>query len=700
MTYRIAVDTGGTFTDVVVTDGEGSFWSEKAPSTPTRPFMGVSEGLDLVARQMQIPRDRLLSGATLLTYATTHAINAIITGNTAKTAFLTTAGFPDTLLLREGGKTGPYDFSAEYPDPYIPRSLTFEIHERVTSEGEIAVPLADDEVMNILRLLREIEIEAVAVCLLWSFMNPSHELRVAELLREELPECSFTLSHRLSPRIREYRRASATAIDASLKPLMRRHLGGVAESLREEGFVGELLVVTSSGGTIPVGDAVERPIYCVSSGPSIAPVGALASATDEGMADAMIVCDMGGTSFDVSLVREGRVQFTREAWLGAEFTGHITGLASVAVQSIGYGGGSIAWIDDGGLLRVGPHSAGSEPGPVAYGLGGQAPTVTDAAVVLGYIDPRMFLGGRMPLDAKLATDAVQEHIAGPLGITVEEGALGILAVAVDEMAQAIREITINQGIDPRESILIGGGGASGLCAGPIAAQLGCEVALMPANAAVLSASGGLYSDIVTEVSASYETDSGDFDCAGVNNVLRELEHELDLFLDHVARGDGATTKEFIVEARYRYQVWELEVHLNLDCFTSDNDVGELERLFHEAHERVFGVHEPGQRIECLFWRGRATARLPIPVPGRPPSEQAGERRHADAYFRRLGTVSVPRFAANDLAADVAIDGPAVLDLPTTTIVVYPGSKIHRTSSGNFVMAISSPDDLDLLAGAA
>src|SRR5262245_13883274 len=426
MPYRIAVDTGGTFSDVVVVDEEGDLSLSKAPTTPERIFSGISEALAQGAAERGLTLSELLAESELFTYGTTAATNAIITGRTARTAFLTTEGFGDTLVLREGGKLHPFDFRTPYPRPYVPRRLTFEVRERITSEGEILVPIDRGELRKTLTALAEKEPEAVAVSLLWSIVNPAHEEAVAEALEEALPGIPYTLSHRLNPIIREYRRASSAAIDASLKPLMQWHLREMEADLAAAGFTGELVVVTSFGGVLGLEDVAGRPIYSVNSGPATAPVAGKVYAGDSRNA---IVCDMGGTSFDVSVIRDGYIKFTRETWLGGAFTGHMTGLSSVDVKSIGAGGGSIAWIDSGGLLRVGPQSAGAVPGPAAYGLGGTEPTVTDAAVVLGFIDPDYFLGGRIKLDTEQARAAVQTTIAEPLGLEVEQAAHAILAVA-------------------------------------------------------------------------------------------------------------------------------------------------------------------------------------------------------------------------------------------------------------------------------
>ena len=379
---------------------------------------------------------------------------------------------------------------------------------------------------------------------------------------------------------------------------------------------------------LSIDDVVARPVYSVNSGPSMAPVaGRLYAGEDR---DA-IVCDMGGTSFDVSVIRDGYIKFTRETWLGGMWTGHMTGLSSVDVKSIGAGGGSIAWIDSAGLLRVGPQSAGAVPGPACYGLGGVEATVTDAAVVLGYIDPDYFLGGRLKLDAERAAEAVRTSVA-ELGLDLERAAYSVLAVANEHMVTAIKDITINEGLDPRASIIVGGGGAGGMAIARIAEQLGCRRVLIPRTAGALSATGGLFSDVVTEFSISRRVDTNRFDFDAVNEGLAQLDGQIDEFFDRLDTRAEQRRKEFFVEARYPYQVWEIEVPLGAGSFADDGDVERMVEAFHDVHERVFAVKEPGQYVECIYWKGRATAALPKPrlpyfeANGAGPPTRSGLRR--------------------------------------------------------------------------
>lgn len=673
MRYRVAVDTGGTFTDLVVVDEGGSMTINKAPTTPGRVFNGILAALDVTASELGLSTRELLRGTEIFLYATTLATNAIVEGKTARTAFLTTEGFPDILLYREGGRLNPFSFREPYPPPYIPRRLTYEIRERISSEGEVITPLDEGQALDQLQLAKKAGVEAIAICLLWSFVRGEHEERLSDLIEAELPGIPYTLSHRLNPIPREYRRASSTAIDASLKPLIQEHLRTMEADLREAGFDGQLLIVTSSGGVMEVQDASNQPVYLVNSGPSMSPVAGQAFAEHAQHSGDVIVCDTGGTSFDVGLISAGVIAMTRESWLGGQWTGHLTGLSSVATKSIGAGGGSIAWVDSGGLLRVGPDSAGAEPGPACYDQGGTSPTVTDAAVVAGYLNPDNFLGGRKRLQRSLAEQALQQAVALPLELTVPEAAVAVLVVARERMVTAIQEITVSQGLDPRECLLVAGGGAAGMNIVSIARELGLERVLIPKAAPALSAVGAQLSDIVAEFNVSRATQTNAFDATGINDCLEQLDARMRSFFD----GLTVTGKErtaLLVEARYPYQVWELEVPLPASRIDSDARVGELEDAFHKVHQRILGVHELGQYIECVTWKGRAQLELKKPKFRRhsvnsPP--QPTPQLVRTVYFDAGVVVEAGCFDGRRLSPGMVIDGPAVVEEPLNTIII-PG----------------------------
>ncbi len=690
MKYRISVDTGGTFTDVVVTDEGGQFTVGKALTDKKRAFSSIAAGLEVACEELKISVAELLASTSVFIYGTTRATNGIVERKIARTAFLSTEGFPDTLLLKEGGKAETHNLRMEYPDPYIPRSLTFEIPERISAEGTIEHSLDEQAVRRLLTEFKTKKIEAIAVCLLWSIANPVHEKRIGELIEEFLPGVPYTLSSEINPILREYRRASSTAIDASLKPLMQEYLLTLEKDLRNAGYENDILVSTSFGGVMHLSDVVLKPIFLVKSGPAMAPIAGLAYVAAEELAEDVIVCDAGGTTFDVSLVRDGQVEFTRDTWLGPQWTGDNLGMASVAVHSIGAGGGSIAWVDTGGLLQVGPRSAGSEPGPACYGLGGLEPTVTDAAVALGYIDPKHFLGGRMHLDESAARKAIKP-LAVVLNESIEHTAFAIIAVANENMIQAIKELTVNEGINPADSTLVAGGGAGGLGIAPIAAELGCRNVLIPRTAGALSASGMQFSDIITETGASKITVTDAFDFDGVNAALSTINKQLDQFASNLmSRGISEIKKRYFVEARYRFQVWELEVEIETGVFNGPEDVDALVQAFHNMHERVFAITDIGQAVECLNWRGRLIADVKAPSL-EPPRSDTENRATADrirkAYFGKE-PIDTSIYLGSDLNIGVSIDGPAIIEEPTSTLVVNPGANVKVSSGGRYILTPS------------
>lgn len=697
---RVAVDTGGTFTDLVLDEG-GTLRVFKSPTTPHDPVRGVLDVLGVTAETLGIEVDELLARVELFVHGTTHATNAVLTNTTARTAFLTTKGHPDVLLFREGGRVRPFDFTRRYPEPYVPRALTFEVPERVGSEGEIVHALDEAATIEMLNGLAGADVEAVAVCLLWSTVNPVHELRVGELLEEHLPGVPYTLSHALNPSLREYRRAASAAIDASLKPLMTRYLGTLESRLRQAGFRGRLLVVTASGGVLDAETMAAAPIHSINSGPSMAPVAGRHYAERDAGANTAVIADTGGTSYDVGLVRHGRIPWTRETYLGRQYESDLTGFPSVDVKSIGAGGGSIAWVDEGGLLRVGPASAGADPGPACYARGGRCPTVTDAAVALGYINPGYFLGGAIALDAQAARDALERDVGTRLGLSVEDAAIAVLRLATEHMVRAIEDITLGRGIDPRDAVLVAGGGAAGINAVAIARRLGCPRVVFPDLGAALSAVGALISDLTAEYGATFRARTDRFDRAAANDTLGELNERCRRFADGPGAGAVATNVEFAAEARYPGQVWELEVPLRGARFETAADVEQLAADFHDHHMDVFATADRHSPIEVVGWRARVECRLQetATVDAAAPSD--AERRPdgvRPAWF--AGHAEPLETAIHSLSAISPGDellGPAVVESPVTTIVIEPGARVTGMPGGSLVVDVGDHRVRDLAA---
>ncbi len=679
--YSLAVDTGGTFTDLVVADERRVLGLFKALTTHDRLFDGIQEALQTAADALGIDLSGLMRNTREFVYSTTHSTNAILEGKVARTAFLTTRGYRDTLLYKEGGKDDVHNKTPVVTPPYVRRRLSFELTERVLSDGTVAVPLDEFEVRRVLERLRELDVEAIGVCLLWSPLNPTHEQRVGDLVEQILPGVACSLSHRVNRIIREYRRASATVIDASIKPLMQKHLWDVDKRLREFGFAGEPLMVTHvSGGVLRLEQIAQTPILSVDSGPALAPVAGqvYTGLEPDGTARDVIVADAGGTSFDVSLVIGGRIAYTREKWLGKRFYGDMTGLPAVDTRSVGAGGGSIAFVDPGGLLHVGPDSAGSDPGPAAYGRGGQEPTVTDAAVVLGYLNADNFLGGRMSLDLDAARRAITSRLCGPIGRDVEHCAEAMMIVASEQMRNLIMDVTVAQGRDARDCLMVAGGGAAGLNIVRIGREIGLREILIPKLAAGLSAVGGLFTDITAVFARGHYTLSTAFDYAGVNDAVAALHEEMDAFFAAVPYS-GEACRRIECEARYDQQMWEIDVDLGTDGrFETADDVRRLQEQFDANHLNLFAVNQPGSPLEAITWRGEARIVRRKPALDGDARRFVREQAATPASTRKAcfdgSPVATRVFDGARLQPGERVEGPAIIEEPTTTVVIIPGAR--------------------------
>lgn len=684
---RFAIDVGGTFSDLVIED-DGAFFGFKAATTPADPGAGVMAALDLAAEHFGRSRRALLERGTMFVHATTRALNAILTGSAARTAFVATAGHPDILLFREGGRADLFDYSKPFPAPYVPRALTFEAPERIWSDGRIVKALDEAAFDAVLDRLAAAKPEAVAVCLLWSIVNPVHELRIEALLAERLPGVPVTLSHRLNPILREYRRASSTCIDASLKPVMGPYLRDLDARLREAGFAGRILGVTSQGGLVETETLAAAPIHALNSGPSLAPLAGKRYAKVEAGADTVIVTDSGGTSYDVSLVRRGDIPWTAEAWIGSPFGGHMVGLPAVEVHCIGAGGGSIAEVDDAGLLSVGPASAGADPGPACYGRGGSFATVTDAALALRYLDPRHFLGGRVPLDLAAAEAAIDREVGAPLGWATAEAAAAILDLATERMVGAIEDVTVNRGVDPAGAVLVGGGGSAGFNVVAIARRLGCRHIVIPSTGATLSAAGALLSDLTAEFRTLLPTLSTGFASEAVERALTDLRGRCEAFAAGPGAGSRGATIRFSVEARYLGQAWDIKVPLPDNPRFDPTSVEALIARFHETHAELFAVSDPAAAIEFLTWGARVDCRINADETAAPafrfgPARAPAMRR---AYFSGHGWLDA---AVRDFSTlETPVAGPAIVESPFTTVVLPPGCSAVSSAAGSLLIDLN------------
>jgi len=699
MSKYVCTDIGGTFTDAAVIDENGEIRVFKSPTTHHDYAEGIIGALGQAAEYWNQPMEKFMASCSLidagaLTHGSTIATNAVLEGKVDKVGMIVTKGHRDVLLWREGPIKDPFDFQLDFPEPYVPRYLTLSVEERIDAEGGIEIPLNIEDVKKAVLQFKEWNVKAIAVCLIWSVANPVHERRVAEIAKEVWPECEIVLSSVVNPCIREYRRWVSTAMDASLKRIISTYAEELNNRMRSIGFRGEVGMLNSSGGVSSAAEISARPLYSIDSGPALAPISGRRIAMEDLHDDNVVVLDMGGTSFDVSCVLGGEVSATREAKIGWE----IPGISRVNVHSIGAGGGSIAWVDSGGMCRVGPKSAGADPGPACYNQGGTNATVTDANVVLGYIDPEYFNGGKMKLRKHLAEKAIKEHIADPMGLSVEDAAFTIWTTINANMVAAIKDITIWQGIDPREYVMVSGGGACGVHTIALAEGLEMKRILIPKTAGALSAVGGIFSNVISENSRSQYTETRNFDYKNVNEILQELGKEATDFFNRNNITEDDREYRFYMEGRYPFQVWEIPIRIDAylkEGFTIDEaGVKKMVARFHKEHERMFAVKEESAHIECVFWRVEAVGKrkgiseklktFDVKTGEEPDAKALIEMRKA--YFRDMGgMVDTKIYRGDSLSYGNKIHGPAVIEEDTTTVTVLPGYEVEVTELGTYLI---------------
>lgn len=686
MTYQACIDIGGTFTDCLISDGGGEISIFKSPTTPGEFEKGFLNVLKVAAEGYGESFGDFINRVDLIVHGSTVSTNALVERKTVKVGLLLTKGHEDILVLREGPRKGAFQYRLDYPDPYVPRRLTRSVAGRIDARGRELVPLSLDDAREAGRAFRAMGVEAVAVGLLWSVVNPAHELAVKAVLEEELPGIPITLSHEINPMPREYKRTIAAAIDASIAPIVRAYVEKLNAALLSEGFAGDLLLANCVGGMMPVPEMMAKPIYSVMSGPTLAPMAALALREE---AD-IIVGDMGGTTFDVSALRDHKIIVTPDGMIHDDSLG----IPKVDVRSVGAGGGSIAWVDEGGLLRVGPHSAGARPGPACYDAGGTEPTVTDANVVLGIVDPDYFLGGKMKLRKDLAEKAVA-RVADRLGVTVPEAAYAIYTTSNHNMVAAIEEITVREGINPRDSVFVCGGGATAIHMAEMADILELKRYVVPRFMAGLSAFGGLISDIRREDAAVCLTSDAAFDADAVNATLARLRAQGAGFLEAAGIPEEDRVYEFVFMGRYEFQSFEIETPFEAPGGRiSAADLPALVEAFHRMHERIYSIRSDGDVVEFTAFKLRAIgqrrgrdqwkAATLAPQQGAPaPKASRPVYDHAAGGPREL-----PVFDLASLGADAEICGPALLEAATFTAYLKAGHDGRVDAHGNLVVAVA------------
>ncbi len=666
MSWAIGIDVGGTFTDLVACDEAGAVTLAKAATTPDDQSRGVLDGLALLAAALGTTLPGLLGATTRIVHGTTVATNALLEGRGARVGLLTTRGHRDVIEMREGLKPDRYDLRMPPPPPLVPRHLRLPVTERLRADGSVATPLDPASLEAALDVLAAEDVGAVAICFLHAWRNPAHEQAAADAVRTRLPHAFVTASHAVLPVIKEYERFSTTVANAMVGPVVHSYLQRLQARLAEASYTGPLFVILSHGGIASVKEAARLAAGTALSGPAGGVAAAVALAR-QGAGDNLVSFDMGGTSTDIAVVQDGAPFLSAARGVGAARIA----LPSLEITTLGAGGGSIASVGRTGLLQVGPQSAGAEPGPACYGTGGTRATVTDANLVLGFLDPAAFLGGRRVLDLTAARAAVAT-VGDAIRLGVEEAALGIHRLVNARMADGLRVATVRRGVDPRRFALLAFGGAAGLHVCAVAAALGMSRVLVPLEASVLSAWGMLNTDLRVELMRSLGQGGG-VDTAALSAAFDAMTAE---GRTRLAWFDGPVAVRRSADMRYGEQVFEIAVPLD-DVDLADPAA--VADAFHAAHEAQFTYALRQQEVVVANARISVAGLLPASAPRHVAGTEGGapgvRRVFLDAW------VDVPLYSFAQVAPDELIPGPAILESPTTTVFVRSGDTLRFDARG-------------------
>lgn len=672
----IGVDTGGTFTDVICRRDGYPDMVLKVPSTPSEPSKAVMSGV----RQILKAAGGEMSAVRRFVHGTTVATNAVLERKGAESGLITTSGFADVLEIGRQMRTDIYELQLDPETPVFlaPGARRAEVIERISSEGEILKPLDETSLRNAIGTLRTEGVTSIAVCFLFSFLNPTHERRVRDIIEAEYPDISVSLSSDVDPAFREYERTVVTAFDAYTKPVLRDYLSELDSALSKSGVVAPLQVMQSRGGISAASTATKRPVRLFLSGPAAGVIGGSGAGHAAGENN-LITVDIGGTSCDIALVAEGRPLVRPEG----RIDGYLVRVPMVDVNAMGSGGGSIAWLDAAGGLRVGPQSAGADPGPACYGRDGKLATVTDASIALGFLNPDYFAGGTVPLDRGLAEQAIRETIAVPLSMTVEQAALGIHQVVNAQMAEGMRQVSIRQGHDPRDFSLVPLGGAGPVHGIPLAEELSIDTVIIPRHPGVLSAEGLLVAPIEHEVSIGFPHD---LDSVGINElkmIFDELDAQCAALMD--AEANEVENVEIIhaVDICYVGQSHYLDITVDL----SDAKPREsIYRDFVHAHEQVFGysTESPARIVNLRSIHRSQRHEVSVPIAAEQSSQNPLKRRRV-VVFEVGKDTEVDIFDRSCLSVGTAIDGPAIIEQSDTTTVLHVGWTATVIESGELIL---------------
>ena len=692
MAYRLGVDIGGTFTDIALIDeATGQIYTGKVSSTPQDPSGGFMEAVQrLLAKQQIAAQD-----VAYIVHGTTVATNAIIEGKVAPTGFITTEGFRDMLEIARQIRPTLYDLQFEKPRPLVPRHRCFGVPERLDASGAELTPLDEDALRQVASKLRDEGVESIAVCFLHAYANPVHEQRAGEIIAEVFPEAVVSLSAEVAPEFREYLRASTTVINSCIRPVVARYLQRIEDRLAQAGIAAELLVMQSSGGVYTFAAARQKPVYMVESGPAAGVIAAAHLGQARGY-DQVISFDMGGTTAKAGLIQGGAPSVTKDYEVGTTAqsgvgatrgAGYPIRTPVIDLVEIGAGGGSIAWVDPGGILRVGPQSAGADPGPVCYGHGGTQPTVTDANLVLGRLNPSYFLGGEIALDPTAAQRAIEQHCAQPLGMDLVEAAHGIVEIANTAMVNALRLVSVQRGYDPRDFALVAFGGAGPAHANRLAALTEIPVAIIPQSPGTASALGLLVTDLKHDYATTLIQRLDQVVPQALEQTFRELEAQGRETLGREGMEEAAMDFRRQADLRYVGQSHELTLPLTTEAL-GPAQLAQLLEQFHRTHDRAYGFSAPGEDVELVSVRLSAIGQIAKPALASlaKATGEATAKGQRPVYFAESeGFVDCPVYDRYALGAGAVVQGPAIVEEIDSTTVVHPQYQVRVDEVGQMVL---------------
>jgi N-methylhydantoinase A len=688
MAYRIGVDVGGTFTDFVLSNGSDARIF-KVLSTPDDPSEAVFTGFQEMADAEKLPLEQFLGQVDRIIHGTTVTTNAVLTGNIATTGLLATRGFRDALEMRRGIREELYNNKFVAPAPPVPRWRRHPVTERIDHAGAVVTELELEDVDAAVAALEEAGVEAVAICFMHAYANPAHETAAADRLRQLMPDAYISVSSEILPQVRFYERTSTTTLNAAVGPILNRYLDRLVQRVEKTGFQGVLLIMQSNGGVTSPAVAARRAATTLLSGPAAGPVAGIGYAAAQN-SDSFITIDMGGTSFEASMVQGGSLGVTTDAQVNR----FAMALPSMDIKTIGAGGGSIAWIDDGGLLRMGPQSAGAKPGPVCYGMGGEEPTCSDANLILGYLSADYFAGGQMKLGREAAAAAIDTYVGGPLGLDTVKAASGMYRVMNVNMASAIREISVERGHDPRDFLLICAGGAGAIHAAMIARELGITKILVPREASVFCAAGMLHTDLKHDYVRSYATA---FTADGVDQGhLLTLLKQMETSANDTLAGEGVAPADrifrYALDLRYLGQYHEVRVEDVPEADIKEMNLEALRQLFHGLHDRLYGYNLAAEDtlVELVNVRLTAIGQTEKPALSETPMSGAdaatAQKGQRPIWFPDVQNFhDVPVFDGDALTNGNQLNGPAIVETAVTTIFVPPDFELSVDKLGSCLL---------------